>query len=119
QSAFACSSLFGDWQVKIINEVDVMPRDAQDAMLSLMDEMPTHRAIICTSNLDLSQLTPRFQTRLQAVKVESPTDEEIATFLNRNWPEIKPQTAAQIAFGAAGNVRAACMDADSYLCTTV
>ncbi len=103
----------GSWTAKIINEADTMPRDAQDALLTYLDELGSNTAIIVTSNLDLAQLTERFQTRFQHVKVGEPSEEEIASLLVPFG--VPARNAALIAVGASSNVRAALMDAQSYL----
>lgn len=110
----AYGSLFSDWTVKIINEMDRCSRDAQDLLLTYLDMLPPGRAIIGTSNLDLSQLTERFQTRFQAIRLEAPPSEEIQTFLRGKW-QVPEGTAAMIAVGCGGNVRAALADLESYL----
>lgn len=111
----ASSSLFGTgWKVKLVNEVDLMPKDAQDALLSLLDDLPPMRAFIGTSNLNLDQLTERFRTRLQRYEVAAPTDAEIAALLGETVPETVAQHFAAL---AGGNVRAACLDADAWLRT--
>jgi hypothetical protein len=68
---------------------------------------------IGTSNLQLSALVARFQTRLQQFKVEPPDTDSILSFL-RQWP-LKEFQARQAAVGCAGNVRAALLDAQSFL----
>lgn len=107
------SSLYGTgWKAKIVNEVDTMPRDAQDLLLSFLDELPSHRAFIATSNLDLAQLTERFRTRLQRIEIGAPTPDEIARLLLTK--RVPPEVASHLATLSAGNVRAACMDADAW-----
>jgi len=110
----AYGSLFGDWSVKIVNELDRCSRDAQDLLLTYLDKLPPGRAFIGTSNLDLGQLTERFQTRFQAIKLEAPASEEIRGFLMKRW-DMPEQTAAMISVGCGGNVRAALADLESYL----
>lgn len=106
-------SLYSAWQVKIINELDRCSRDAQDLLLSFLDRLPAERAFIGTSNLDLSQLTERFQTRFQAIRLEAPEPDEIATFLRSRW-EVPAEVAQMIAVGCGGNVRAALADLESW-----
>jgi len=110
----AYGNLFSDWSVKIVNEMDCCSRDAQDLLLSYLDKLPPGRAFIGTSNLDLSQLTERFQTRFQAIKLEAPASEEIRGFLMKRW-DMPEQTAAMISVGCGGNVRAALADLESCL----
>lgn len=109
----AFGSLFGDWTVKIVNELDRCSRDAQDLLLTYLDKLPPGRAFIGTSNLDLGQLTERFQTRFQAIKLEAPASEEIRGFLMKHW-EVPEQVASMIAVGCGGNVRAALLDLETH-----
>lgn len=106
-------SLFGDWQVKIVDELDRCSRDAQDLLLTYLDRLPPCRAFIGTSNLELDLLQERFQTRLQQFRVEPPSTDEIVALLRSR--RIPLNIAQQIAVGSGGNVRAALLDAESYL----
>lgn len=107
-----CSSMFDEWKVKVINEADLMTVPAQDLMLSVLDELPPRRAIICTSNLSVKDLSERFRTRFQLHKVEAPTQEEVAAHLcDLGLP---PDQAAFIAVACGGNVRAAMNDAEVW-----
>lgn len=107
-------NLFGDWSVILVNEVDRASRDAQDLLLSYLDKMPAGRAFLATSNLDLSALTDRFQSRFQAIRLETPTTDEIASFLRARW-RVPSEVAARIAVGSGGNVRAALLDLQTFL----
>ena len=106
--------MMGKFSVRIVNELDTAPTMAQDLLLTFLDEMPRNTAFIGTSNLKLSQLTERFQSRLQSFRVDAPSTEEIAGFLIRMW-QLTPNSANQIAVGSGGNVRAAFMDAQCSL----
>lgn len=108
----ATSSLFGDWKALIVNEVDTMPRDAQDALLSLLDELPAKRAFIGTSNLDLDLITERLRTRMLRRKVEAPSNKDILALLGE--AKVPDAVARQIAETACGNVRAALIDAEAW-----
>ncbi len=107
-------NLFGDWSVVLVNEVDRASRDAQDLLLSYLDKMPAGRAFLATSNLDLSALTDRFQSRFQAIRLEAPTTEEIAALLRSRW-RVAANVAERIAVGSGGNVRAALLDLQTFL----
>lgn len=111
----ASSCLFGTgFKVKLCNEVDTMPKDAQDALLSFLDELPARRAFIATSNLNLDDLTERFRTRLQRFEVGAPTAGEVVALLSERVPE---PVAQHIAALSDGNVRAALLDADAWMKT--
>lgn len=110
----AYGNLWGGLQVQIVNELDLVPRDAQDLMLGYLDRLPSGRAFIGTSNLQLDLLQERFHTRLQQFRVEAPSTEDIASFLMKRF-SIGEMEANQIAVGSGGNVRAALADAESLL----
>jgi len=114
-STAGVGALFGDWQVKVVHEMDRIPTAAQDLLLHYLDTLPPRRAFIGTSNLQMDLLQERFQTRMQTWKVEGPSTEEIIAFITDRWPIIPRQIAAQIAVGCGGNVRAALLDTESQL----
>src|SRR5208282_5489038 len=105
--------LYGKYTVRIVNELDTCGPVAQDILLTYLDELPRFTAFIGTSNMNLSQLSERFQTRSQQFKVSPPVTEEIITLVSQ-WT-IPKQIAAQIAVGCGGNVRAALMDTQNII----
>lgn len=104
-------NLFGDWQVRWIEELDRVPRDAQDLLLHYLDKMRPRTCFIGTSNLQLDLLQERFQTRLRAFKVDAPTHAEVTQLLCAR--DIDPAVATSIASFTSGNVRAALLDAEN------
>jgi replication-associated recombination protein RarA len=112
----AYGSLFGGWKVKVINECDLVPVAAQDLMLTYLDELPPHTAIVCTSNEDVATLTARFQSRFQTIRIPSPTGSEVAAWLKEKF-NVAKKSADWIGEISCGNVRQACLDASSLLMT--
>jgi hypothetical protein len=76
--------------------------------------MPSDRAFLGTSNLQLDLLTERFQTRFQTWKITAPESDDIAAWLVRRWRTPR-KLAEQIAVGSGGCVRAALADLESAL----
>lgn len=114
QRMVATSCMFGTgWRAFVVNEVDTCPADAQDLLLTFLDEMPANCAFIATSNLELEKLTPRFISRLERHEVTAPEPEEIARFLVEIHG-VPALVAQQIAFLCGGNVRAAEIDAAAW-----
>jgi len=112
--SLAYASMFGPWSIKIVNELDRCSKDAQDMLLTYLDRMRPGHAFLCTTNLDLSSLTERFQTRFQSVRLQPPENEALAAFLARRWGA--PITITrQIAEGTKGNVRAAMADLEMWM----
>ncbi len=112
--SLAYGSLFGSWSVKVVNELDRCSKDAQDMLLTYLDRMKPGHAFLGTTNLDLSSLTERFQTRFQPVRLQPPENEALAAFLARLWV-VPIATTRMIAAGAGGNVRAAMADLEMWL----
>lgn len=108
-------SLLPGWNVKWIEEMDTMPRDAQDLTLQLLDEMPGQHAVVGTSNLDYEELSERFQSRFQIVEVAPPTAPDIWAMLKKRYPQLPARTLDKIANDCAGNVRAALLDVENHL----
>lgn len=106
--------MWGKFSVRIVNEMDTIAGDKQDLLLTFLDELPHNTAFIGTSNLNMNQMTERFQTRMQGFKIEAPNTDDIAAFLQSKW-KIAKARAAEIAVGSGGNVRAALMDAQSLM----
>ncbi len=101
------------WTVKIINELDTCNQDAQDLLLTFLDELPGRSAVIGTSNLKLHELDERFHSRFQQFTVAQPAEDEISGLLTRFG--VPKKTASQISFGSGFNVRAALLDAQTIL----
>ena len=112
--SLAYVSIFGTWSVKVVNELDRCSKDAQDMLLTYLDRMKPGHAFLGTTNLDLSSLTERFQTRFQSVRLQPPDNEALAAFLARRWGA-PISTTRMIAEGASGNVRAAMADLEMWL----
>jgi replication-associated recombination protein RarA len=108
------TSLFGDYKIIRIEEVDKVPTVAQVRLLTLLDDLPNGVAVIATSNCRVGDLESRFQSRFQVIQLASPSDDEITEFLSGRW-KLTTSIARQIATFANGNVRQALLDAQSYL----
>lgn len=109
------TSIYGGCTVKLVDELDTCPAAAQDLLLTFLDGMRPGWVFIGTSNLDIAQLTPRLQTRLQTFKVEAPGTNDLVRFLKGFCPAIRDTIASQIAVGSGGNVRAALLDLETHL----
>jgi len=89
-------------------------RATSDTWFTYLDRMRPGHAFLGTTNLDVTSLTERFQTRFQSVRLQPPENEILAAFLARRWGA--PITITrQIAEGAKGNVRAAMADLEMWM----
>jgi DNA polymerase III delta prime subunit len=108
--------LFGQYRILRIEEVDKVPTVAQVRFLTLLDDLPSRTAVICTSNCDLKDLEERFQSRFLVFNVSPPTDAEIRTLLQKlSAGGLTESVISKIAAFACGNVRQALLDADAAL----
>ena len=107
-------TLFGSWSIKVVNELDRCSKDAQDLLLTYLDRLRPGQAFLGTTNLDLSNLTERFQTRFLSVRLQPPSSEVLAQFLATQW-DAPISITRMIAAGSAGNVRAALADLEMWM----
>jgi replication-associated recombination protein RarA len=110
---FYGQSMFGNWKVLVIDEVDKMSPQAKVLMLSFLDRMPDCRAVIATTNIDLNDSldAKRTQGRFQTLQVDPPSVSEITTLIASKFKlavEVAQSLVTQL------DVRAALSDAESY-----
>ncbi len=105
-----------DWRIYHIEECDALHPVVQVLMLQFIDIIPEQTAIICTSNLNIHELSDRFQSRFQCVKILRPTEKEITEFLRKHWlGDLGGFCIDDIAKNVNGDVRAALNDAQAQL----
>jgi replication-associated recombination protein RarA len=101
--------MFGQYRILRIEEVDKVPAVAQVRLLTLLDELPSHTAVVATSNCTPDDLEERFDTRFIPLTMTPPKQSEIEDLLRR-W-SLPDGSVKQIATFACGNVRQALLDA--------
>lgn len=122
----AYGNLFSDWTVKRIDELDKASGSAMAEMLTYLDYLPPHTAVIATTN-DYAALQKISQGRLESrfvrFHVDAPTVPETAAHLCKKM-QIPLNAALAIAKGAVPegcletegcNMRAACNDALGFI----
>jgi MoxR-like ATPase len=117
-------NLFSKWTVKRIEEIDLMSSSAMAEMLTYLDLLPAHHAILATTNefAKLRQMTKgRLESRFIRFPVEAPTVAETTRELVRRF-SLPADQAQTIARGAVPdgmldgcNVRAAFHDAEALV----
>jgi len=82
-----------------------------------LDRVSPGHAFLGTTNLDLTSLTERFQTRFQSVRLQPPDNKSLATFLarRRGAPPADSPITRRIAEGAKGNAGAALADSGMWM----
>ena len=103
--------MFGTYRLLRIEEIDKTPTIAQVRLLSLLDDLPSRCAVICTSNCKPQDLEDRFQSRFIVLQIDPPSNTEIRQLITNNWPAIPPKEITRISTFACGNVRQALLDA--------
>ena len=121
QSAY--KSMYSDWTVRIVNEIDSSSPGAQSELIEFLDDIPACTALIATTNaaLECKGMTPaqrkaalpeRIHSRFIPYKFKSVTVDELTPFLTR-W--LSKEKARIIATANAGNVRGALADTEREL----
>ena len=105
--------MFGSYRVVWIEEADAIPTVAQVRLLTMVDDLPSGCAVICTSNCVAADFVKRFQTRFKVYEVDAPSAADIHVLLGKFLTN--KQTITQIAEFSCGNVRAALLDAETAL----
>lgn len=107
------TSLYGRYRVLRIEEIDKAHFLVQCRMLTILDDLPKGAAVVCTSNKEVKDFEPRFQSRFQVFSLSPPPQTEIAWLLKKFG--LRKDAINRIAALACGNVRLALFDAQSEL----
>lgn len=105
--------LFSSYKILRIEEMDRASHTARAGMLNVLDDLPDHVGVICTTNQSVKELEPRFLSRFQAIEVKPPAADEIKTLLSRF--KLRKTALDRISQFACGNVRLALNDAQTAL----
>jgi replication-associated recombination protein RarA len=109
-----CRPLYGDWHVRIVDEIDKANDAAMVELLLFLDKHYPCTAFFGTTNRELEQIPEREQTRMQLYKFKRADESDVAALLFKQW-NIEHGHAVKIATANRGNVRGACFDAESHL----
>lgn len=107
----------GGYKILRLEEVDRANHLVLTRLLTILDDLPSFNAILCTSNRKVEDLEPRFQSRFQVFQLRPPAAPEIEKLL-RKFP-VRADAARRIAALCCGNVRLALFDAQSEIDETV
>ena len=106
--------MFGEVSIKFVDEIDAISNAALTDIRTYLDRLAPHRIFIATTNRAVEQLQPQLQSRFQIFEFSPVQTSEIADYLVTKYGLDVP-TARRIATGAAGNGRAAELDAVTEL----
>jgi hypothetical protein len=93
--------------------MDRASHTARAAMLTMLDMLPDHVAVLVTSNKAVAEIEKRFFTRFQAIEIKPPTSDQIRGLLAQ-W-KLGKQVINRIAEFCCGNVRHALLEAQTEL----
>jgi replication-associated recombination protein RarA len=116
-STLCYRELSGGYKVLRIEEMDKASAQAQVRLLTVMDDLPKHVAIVGTSNRKVEDMEKRLVSRFQAFALTGPPQAELRRFLTQ-WP-LTPQALDRISTFACGNVRLALFEAQTALDTAI
>lgn len=105
--------LGGGYKALWIEEVDKVNAFVQVRMLTVLDDLPDHVAVVATSNKELKDFDPRFQSRFQVFSLKPPEADDIKWLLKKFG--LRKDDINRIAQFCCGNVRLALFDAQSAL----
>lgn len=105
--------LFSTYKILWIDEMDRASHTARAAMLTMLDTLPDHVAVVVTCNKSIGEIEQRFFTRFQAFEIKPPTSDQIRQLLGK-W-KLRAQSINRIAEFCCGNVRHALIEAQTEL----
>ncbi|MEW6303775.1 MAG: AAA family ATPase [Verrucomicrobiota bacterium] len=106
--------LFGEVQVKWVDEIDGASTAALNELRTYLDNLPNGTVFLATTNKPLKELQEQLQSRFQHKEFRPATAEEIHAHLKAALG-LPHEAAWQIAANAKGDIRAAVVDGLDYL----
>lgn len=107
--------LFGNRIVQIVDEFDSLSAAANTEALSYWDSLPPHILFIATTNMDVSVLPARTQSRFKPYAFSAVAPNLVEKLLASQFPQLSRPIINNIAMTTAGDVRAAVVDATSQV----
>jgi len=98
------------WAVWWIEEADAVNPGVEKLLLQMLDTMGAQTALLMTSNTSLGELSDRLQSRMQAIEVTPPDEEEVVDFVYKRWPEVGLYEIEEVVEANNGDVRATLND---------
>lgn len=93
----------GGWRVVIIDAADEMNRNAENAVLKVLEE-PPQRALIFLVSHNPGRLLPTIRSRCRRLDLGPLPTDNVSALLMRYQPDIKPSDAGPLAVLADGSI---------------
>lgn len=94
---------YGAWRIVIVDDADLMTKQAQNGILKILEEPPSNSLLILVAHR-MNLLLPTIRSRLRVVKCPPLPDDTVKTLLRREDPSIMPEDLDILAFAAQGSV---------------
>lgn len=102
----------GGWRVAIVDEADRMNRNAENALLKILEEPPPNSLIILVSNA-LNAMLPTTRSRCRRLVLKPLADSVVSDLLQRGRPGLGPDDAAVLVRLSEGSIGRALTLADA------
>jgi len=93
----------GGWRVVVVDEAHTMNRNAQNAILKILEEPPTQALILMTVTTP-GALLPTIRSRCRVVNLAPLDDAHIKTILRRAQPDLMPHDMQRLIELSGGSV---------------
>ncbi len=97
------SSRDGGWRIALIDDADLMNRNAQNALLKLLEEPPKNAVLILVCHR-LGSMLPTIRSRCQTFNFEPLADEKISEVIQGLKPDITPEELDLVLSLSAGSI---------------
>jgi len=97
------SSHDGGWRIALIDDADLMNRNAQNALLKLLEEPPKNAVIILICHR-LGSMLPTIRSRCQTFNFDPLADEKISEVIQGLKPDITPEELDLVLSLSAGSI---------------
>jgi len=112
EASLRLRSSAGGWRVAIVDEAERMNRNAENALLKILEEPPPNSLIILVSNA-LNAMLPTTRSRCRRLVLKPLADNVVLDLLHRGRPEIGVDDAGVLVRLAEGSVGRALTLADA------
>jgi replication-associated recombination protein RarA len=113
QKTLCYREMFSRYRILRIEEMDRASHTARAGMLTMLDDLPDHVGVVCTTNKSIGEMEMRFLSRFQSIEVKPPTAAQIRELLSELG--LRKDVVTRISEFACGNVRLALFEAQTAL----
>lgn len=97
------ASYDGGWRVVVIDDADTMNRNAQNALLKILEEPPANTVLILVCHR-LGALIPTIRSRTQTFHLQALSKEHVQTLLQKHGYDLSPDQLETVYHMAGGSI---------------